>query len=115
MNDRKLILRVVVLALLLYAFCCLTREYRILQRTEALVESLTADRERLAAEQQILREKLEQQPDPEEMRRLAWERLGMVMPGERVFYFEAREDKQQSTDKEGSLWNWKLEALWKDG
>ena len=24
---------------------------------------------------------------PEEMRRLAWDRLGLVMPGERLFYF----------------------------
>ena len=44
------------------------------------------------------------------MRRLAWERLGMVAPGEKVFYFTPTE-----SDREDTVWDWKLEALWKDG
>ena len=55
---------------------------------------------------------MEEPPDERELRRLAWERLGMVAPGEKIFTFAAVDEDK---DREETLWDWKLEALWKDG
>jgi len=110
MKMRDRILRVVVLALLLYAMVSLAREYRLLCRTEERAEALAARQELLAEQNRVLTQRLEQPPDRQEMRRLAWERLGMVAPGEKIFIFT-----QEDTDREETVWDWKLEALWKDG
>ena len=110
MKMRDRILRVAVLALLLYAMVSLAREYRLLYRTEQRTEALAARQKVLAEQNRALTEQLEQPPDRQEMRRLAWERLGMVAPGEKIFIFT-----QEDTDREDTVWDWKLEALWKDG
>ena len=96
MSYRDRILRAVVAALLVYAIVALAGQYRLLCRTEALAGELA--------------QLLDRPPDEREMRRLAWERLGMVAPGEKVFYFA-----QTETDREDTVWDWKLEASWKDG
>jgi cell division protein FtsB len=110
MKYRDRILRAAVVALLLYAMGCLAGQYRLLCRTEALAAELAQRHEELAARRQELTQLLEKPPDEREMRRLAWERLGMVAPGEKVFYFPLTE-----SDREDTVWDWKLEALWKDG
>lgn len=106
MRHRDQILRAVLIALLLYSMACLAREYRLLCRTEALAGELALRQEALLAQKQELAERLERPLTEAELRRLAWERLGMVAPGEKVFYF---------TDREDTVWDWRLEALWKDG
>ncbi len=106
MSHRDRILRAVLIALLLYSISCLAREYRLLGRTNALAQELAARQETLLAQKQELTERLERPLTDAELRRLAWERLGMVSPGEKVFYF---------TDREDTVWDWRLEALWKDG
>ena len=111
MRNRNLMLRVAVLALLLYSLWNLAAEYRSLKRMEALNEELTAVCEQLRGEGEELRRKLEQPADAQEMRQLAWERLGMVFPGERVFCFIGG----NSRDREETLWHWKSETFWKDG
>ena len=110
MKTRNRILRAVAIALLLYSLGNLAREYRLLCRTEKLAQALEAEQELLAARRQELSESLQDPPDERALRRLAWERLGMVAPGERIFYFT-----QEETDREDTVWDWKLEALWKDG
>ena len=102
MTMRDRILRVAVLALLLYATACLAREYRLLCRTEQRVEALAARQEMLAEQNRTLTQQLEQPPDRQEMRRLAWERLGMAAPGETIFIFT-----QEDTDREDTVWEWK--------
>ena len=110
MTNRNAILRLAALVLLLYSLFSLGREYRLLCQTQALADALAESRAALAAEAQALAERLEQPPDEREMRRLAWERLGMVAPGEKIFYFT-----QEEADRENTLWDLKLEALWKAG
>ncbi len=110
MNHWDRILRAAALALLLYSMFSLAREYALLCRTEALAGELAEEQERLAAQRQALAAQLERPPDERELRRLAWERLGMVLPGEKIFLFT-----QEEADREDTVWDWKLEALWKDG
>ena len=126
MRYRDRILRAAAIALLLYSLGRLAGEYRLLCRTETLAEELRERHELLLAQRQELTLQLEQPPDEQTMRRLAWERLGMVAPGERIFYFGGAEEEsgrsaaedppvREETDREDSVWDWKLEALWKDG
>ena len=110
MKHSDHILRAAVLALLLYSLFSLVREYELLCRTEALAQSLASRQETLLAEKQVLARRLEQPPDEGEMRRLAWERLGMLAPGEKIFTFT-----QVETDREETVWDWKSGAFWKDG
>ena len=110
MRNRDRILRAAAVALLLYAMGSLAKEYRLLCRAEARAEQLAAEQAALAAEQALLEQRLEREPDERELRALAWERLGMAAPGEKIFYFV-----QRGADREETVWDWKLEALWKDG
>ncbi len=113
MSHKDRILRAAAVALLLYALVSLGREYRLLCRTEALAQALAETREELTQERDALERRLEEPLDEQELRRLAWERLGMVAPGEIIFTFADVEE--DTADREGALWEWKLEALWKDG
>ncbi len=89
--PKNLILRIVVVALMLYALISLGGLRGDLRRTEQLAGQLEAEKELLAAENARLEASLNEAKDPEEMRRLAWERLGLVLPGEKIFYFTAPE------------------------
>lgn len=90
--QKNVILRIVVVALMLYALAALGSVRRDLLRTERLAEALEEQRLSLAEENQALTEKLDRGWTPEEMRRLAWERLGLVQPGDRLFYFTEPEE-----------------------
>lgn len=113
MSHKDRILRAAAVALLLYALVSLGREYRLLCRTEALAQELAETREELTRERDALEERLEEPLDEQELRRLAWERLGMVAPGERIYTFTTVDEDEG--DREVAVWDWKLEALWKDG
>ena len=110
MKHRDRILRTAAVVLLLYAIVSLTREYLLLCRTEKLCDELAAENTALTERHRELTEQLEQPPDERELRRLAWERLGMAAPGETIYIFT-----QETADREDTVWDWKLEALWKDG
>ena len=88
MRNRSLITRIVALALLLYALGSLTAVSRELDAAQHTVEALRLQRQELAAEQERLRQLLADRDDPGELERLARERLGMVSPGEKIFYFD---------------------------
>ncbi len=87
MRERNLIMRLVVLAALLYSLTNLSTARRELLRQEAETRALHREKQELLLERQELERRLDAVGDAEEMRRLAWERLHMVMPGETVFYF----------------------------
>ena len=87
MRERNLIMRLVVLAALLYSLTNLSTARRELLRQEAETQALRREKQTLLQERQELERRLDAVGDAEEMRRLAWERLHMVMPGETVFYF----------------------------
>lgn len=99
MRDRDVILRIVILALLLYSLASFASVRSDLRKTEQLAQSLKEELEQLQCENQELEEMLSSPRSDEEMRMLARQRLGMVMPGEKVFYF--------TTDREEALWAWK--------
>jgi len=87
MRERNLIMRLVVLAALLYSLTSLSTARRELLRQEAETQALRREKQTLLLERQELERRLDAVGNAEEMRRLAWERLHMVMPGETVFYF----------------------------
>ena len=87
MQNRKILLRIVALALLIYALLSLLGVQRQLRSAEARREALLAELARLRQEQAELDARLAAYGSEEELRRLAWERLGMVAPGEVVYYF----------------------------
>ena len=87
MRERNLIMRLVVLALLLYSLVNLTAGRRELLRQETETQALLREKQALLQDQRELESRLNAVGDEEQMRRLAWERLHMVMPGETVFYF----------------------------
>lgn len=99
MRDRDVILRIVILALLLYSLASFASVRSDLRRTEQLAQSLEAELNELQCENRELEEMLSGPRSDEEMRMLARQRLGMVMPGEKVFYF--------TTDREEAIWAWK--------
>lgn len=80
-------MRIVVVALMLYALVSFGSVRGDLRRTEELAAELEQRQAQLQAENEALREKLINGRSDEEMRRLAWERLGLVGPGDKVFYF----------------------------
>lgn len=87
MRERNLIMRLVVLTALLYSLTNLSTARREMLRQEAETQALRREKQTLLLERQELERRLDAVGDAEEMRRLAWERLHMVMPGETVFYF----------------------------
>ena len=87
MQNRKILIRIVALGLLLYALLNLVSIQRRLRAAEARRDALTAELARLRQEQAELDGRIQAYGSDEELRRLAWERLGMVAPGEIVYYF----------------------------
>ncbi len=87
-GQREMLLRLVTTALLLYALANLTASQLRLTRTEALAEALTAERDALAAENAALSDRLRAGESRETLEARAREELGLVRPGEIVFYFE---------------------------
>ena len=87
-DVRETLIRIVLPALLLYAVACFASSRQTLSAAEAKEASL---RERLSA---VERDKCETGRrlasgwSAEELEALARERLGLVMPGDRIFHFE---------------------------
>ena len=90
MRERDRIMRLVVLALLLYSLGNFVSARWELERQRADTQALEGRKQALLAERQELEGSLSASGDAEQMRRLAWERLRMVMPGETVFYFTTK-------------------------
>ena len=89
-DARETLIRIVLPALLLYAAACFAAARRELSAAEAKELSL---REALSAVEQDNRaasRKLESGWSAEELEALARERLGLVLPGDRIFQFDAQ-------------------------
>ncbi len=87
MNLRETLARIVLVALLLYSLASLVTVGRELRQGELLRQQLLQQMESQQALKQDLEHKLAQGQSPEELRQLARERLGLVLPGEKLFYF----------------------------
>ena len=109
MQNSRVIVRIVVLALLLYAMSGLLSSQRQLRQTQALCEELRQERGRLEERCRNWEDRLSAVGTPGQMEQLARQRLGMVRPGEIVFYFD------EPTNREGQTWGWRSEQYWKEG
>ena len=93
MQNRETIVRIVLVALMIYALFSFASARRELDQTRQTVLRLEEEYESLTEENRQLEQRLASGSDDETMEALAWERLGLVMPGETVFYFtKDRED-----------------------
>ena len=87
MKLRETLTRIVLVALLLYSLASLLTVGRELKQAERLERQLRQQTESQQALKQDLEHKLAQGQSPEELQQLARERLGLVLPGEKLFYF----------------------------
>ena len=87
MKLHETLTRIVLVALLLYSLAGLLTVGRELKQGELLRQQLLQQTESQQALKQDLEHKLAQGQSPEELQQLARERLGLVLPGEKLFYF----------------------------
>ena len=87
MQTHSVLLRIVALSLLLYSLWLFASSMDELRQREALVGEKTALLSALIEEKAEIEENLRAVESGAGMEALARERLGLVMPGERVFYF----------------------------
>ena len=93
MDSRETLLRIILVSLLLYSLAGALAVSRELRQSQLMAEQMRQQRAQLLELNGELEEKIAQGHSPEEMQQLARERLGLVLPGEKLFYF--------STDREG--------------
>lgn len=91
-RDRRTLFRLVSTVLLLYALAHFAAAQLRLTQTEELAEELAAQRAALEAEHAALRARVLEGEDPEALEKRAREELGLVRPGEIVFYFTDGEE-----------------------
>ena len=93
MNTRDTLICIVLISLTLYACASVVSVGGELSTAAAMQQELSAGLEEKTADNAALREKLEAGLSDAELERLARERLGLVKPGDKIFYF--------TTDREG--------------
>ena len=93
MNTRDTLICIVLISLTLYACASVAAVGGELRAAAAVQKELGAELEEKSADNAALSEKLEAGLSDEELERLARERLGLVKPGDKIFYF--------TTDREG--------------
>ena len=87
MQTHSVILRIVALSLLLYSLTLFGSSLRKLSLTEAKLAAYQAEYEALSEAKDRLEEKISALRRGEGMEALARERLGLVLPEEKIFYF----------------------------
>ena len=90
MRDRPSLISFVAVALLVYSLCILAAASLKLDSAEKDLAALEEEYALLVSEQETLTARLESGLSDDELERLARERLGLVMPGEKIFYFSER-------------------------
>ena len=88
------IIRIIIAALLAYAFIRFCAVKSSLEEAENARRTLRSEVQTLREESETLARAMEDPPDEEEIEKLARERLGLVMPDETIFYFTYAEDKE---------------------
>ncbi len=105
MQTSLSLMRMVALALLLYSLALFTTSLRDVASAEAAVAALERELAQAQQENCVLAEKREAAESGEGLEQLARERLGLVMPGEKIFYFITERDaagSQPEADGEGA-------------
>ena len=87
MQTHSVLLRIVALSLLVYSLLLFGSSLRKLSLAEEKLSVCQAEFERLSEESRSLEERLAALRRGEGMEALARERLGLVMPEEKIFYF----------------------------
>ena len=94
MDAKETLVRIVLLALLLYAAAGLSAARRELHEAKGAEQELTARLEEIERENLAVSQKLTEGWSKEELEALARERLGLVLPGDRVFRFPSENPEQ---------------------
>ena len=87
MQTHSVLLRIVAFALLVYSLTLFGTSLRKLSQTEAKLAACQTEYERLSEEERRLEEGISALRRGEGFEALARERLGLVMPKEKIFYF----------------------------
>ena len=87
MDAKETLIRIVLPALLIYAAVCLASARRELHTADAVEASLRLRLETVEQENLAVSAKLTEGWSAEELEQLARERLGLVLPGDRIFRF----------------------------
>ncbi len=91
MSHRNTVVRIVLIALLCYSLIMYASSSAEKRGLERELSSAREGLEQLRAENDRLERRLSPERRDDEMRRLAGERLGLVLPGEKIFYFSDKE------------------------
>ena len=78
--------KLVILAVIVYALGMLAGQWRKEQAAESERQALQMEAERLQQENQLLRYEIDHAEDSEVLAAIARERMGLVMPGEKILY-----------------------------
>lgn len=92
MFERKPVVLIILIALFFYSLFSLASAREELERLNATADGLREEYAELVSVKAELTAALENSGTPEDMERLAREKLGLVYPGEKVFYFTHREE-----------------------
>ena len=87
MDAKETLIRIVLPALLIYAALCLSSAKRELHTADAVEASLRLRLETIEQDNLAVSQKLTEGWSAEELESLARERLGLVLPGDRIFLF----------------------------
>lgn len=127
MDSKETLIRIVLVALLLYAAGCLAGLGSQLRTADAQTRLLSATLAAVERENLAKSQKLEDGWHTEDWEALARRRLGLVKPGEIVFLFPEEEEEREAPDarlgsgapeherdREDDPWSWKSERYWKE-
>ena len=87
MNSKETLIRIFLLALLIYSLISFASVKRAAEKADIEMASLCEKLSALEADNARMRESLEEGLSDAELEQLARHRLGLVMPGEKIFYF----------------------------
>ena len=87
MDAKETLIRIVLPALLIYAALCLASARQELYKADQVEASLRLSLETIEQDNLAVRAKLTEGWSAEELESLARERLGLVLPGDRIFRF----------------------------
>ena len=94
MRNRFSLIRIVAVALLLYSLWSLYGSYAGIRTAQRIAAEKESSLVRLKTENARLLRELELAEDESTLEKLARERLGYILPGERVFLFSEPENEK---------------------
>lgn len=97
MNSRNYLIRIVLLSLLLYAVGSLFSSGQQLRLSHEKEAELSAALAELRRDNLQMQQRLEESISDEELIQLARQKLGLVLPGEKIFYFTTDREEQHGT------------------